>query len=70
MSGWHSLALIQLVQCLVSYLGYPEKFSIFFSVVFLANTGKKLREKIPEEITGPVNLMLNIPLQSSMEAVF
>ena len=34
-----------------------------FSIVFQANTGKKLRgKKIMEEITGPVNLMLNIPL--------
>jgi hypothetical protein len=35
---------------------------MFFSIVFQASTGKKLWEKIAEEITGPVNLMLNIPL--------
>ena len=33
------------VQCLVSYLGDPEKFSMVFSIVFQANTGKKLQEK-------------------------
>ena len=39
-----------------------------FSVVFQANTGKKLRgKKIREEIMGPVNLVLNIPLMSLME---
>ena len=35
--------------------------STFFSVVFLASTGKKLGEKITEKISGPGNLTLNIP---------
>ena len=34
-----------LAQCLESYLGDPGKFSMFFSVVFQASTGKKLRGK-------------------------
>ena len=38
------------------------RFSMFFSVVFQASTGKKLRER--EKITGPVSLMLNISLLS------
>ena len=63
MPGGHTLALIQLVRCLVSYLGDPKKFSIVFPIVFQANTGNKLWEKIPEEITGTVNLMLKIPIQ-------
>ena len=33
-----------------------------FYLVFQASTGKKLWEKITEEIPGPGNLMLNIPL--------
>ena len=34
---------------------------MFFSVVFQASTGKKLREKkITEKIMGPGNLMLNM----------
>ena len=48
--------------CLASYLGDSEKFSMFFSVVFQASTGKKLWGKITEKITEPGNLMLNILL--------
>ena len=39
-----------------------RKFSMVFFIVFLANIGKKLQEKIREMIMGPVNLTLNIPL--------
>jgi hypothetical protein len=46
------------------YFWDPGKFSMVFSVVFQANTGKKLwgkiTEKIAEKITGPANLMLNV----------
>ena len=33
-----------------------------FPLVFQASTGKKLLEKITEEIPGPGNLLPNIPL--------
>ena len=51
-----------IAQCLAAYLGDSGKFSIVFFVLFQASTGKKLQEKITEKITGPRNLMLNIPL--------
>ena len=54
-----------LAQCLASNCVDPGKFSMVFSVVFQASTGNKLREKIPEKIPGPGNMMLNIPLLCS-----
>ena len=52
-------------QYLALYLRDPGKFSMGFFVVFQASTGKKLREKIVEEITELVNLMLNIQLMTT-----
>ena len=34
-----------LAQCLASYFGDPGQFSMFFSIVFQASTGKKLQRK-------------------------
>ena len=39
-----------LAQCLASYFGDPGKFSMVFSIVFQASTGKKLRGKITEKL--------------------
>ena len=41
---------------------YPGKFSMVFSVVFQASTGKKLRDKNTENFKGSGNLMLYIQL--------
>ena len=37
--------LSTIAQCLGSYLGNPEKFSMVFSIVSRASIGRKLREK-------------------------
>ena len=50
-----------LAQCLASYFGDPGKFSMVFSIVFQASTGENFGEIIVDELTGPANLMLNIP---------
>ena len=44
-----------LAQCLASYLGDLRKFSMFFSVVFQASTGKKLWGKNHGKNHGTLN---------------
>ena len=51
-----------IAQWLASYLEDPWKFSLFFSIVFRLAQARNFGEKIAEEITRPINLMLNIPL--------
>ena len=52
-----------LAQCVASYFGDPGKFSMGFSIVFQAGTGKKLLGKNHvKKIPGPAKLMLNITL--------
>ena len=40
---------------------------MFFYVVFQASTGKNLREKNTEKISGPGDLMLNVPLECGVQ---
>ena len=64
LAGFSTFNLMTKAQCLVSYFGDPEKFSMFFSLVFQANIGKKLQGKIREKIPELGNLMLIIPLKT------
>ena len=59
-----------LAQCLASYFLDPQKFSIFFSIVFQTSTGKNLWEKVWKIFTGFGNLMPHILLLSRIVSFF
>jgi hypothetical protein len=57
-----SILFHDLTKSLASYFGNLGKFSMVFSIVFLAIHRQETSGKeIIEGTTGPVNLMLNIP---------
>ena len=67
--NWHKYFLMK---SLSNFTNISPMFSIIFREVFFRSTGKKLWEKIAEEIKGPLNLVLNIPLfcQRSIFQIF